>query len=211
MFCLVIKIFNFVTINTEMMRGRPSIYNNEQVLQNAQDVFWSKGYTATSLDDLLKATNMGSGSFYNAFKGGKKELFLKAIQQRREAFREFKAKLDKSESPVKLIKDFFRGIAIADKADHLKGCIVSNTVVEMTFLDHELEKEAVSILKDVEKMFTTAIRKEQENGKIKTKTDPQILGRYLMTFWNGLNVTRRMYPDKKQLGELIEMQLEIVS
>ena len=194
-----------------MMRGRPSTYDNEQVLQKAQDIFWSKGYSATSLDDLLKATNMGSGSFYNAFKGGKKELFLKAIQQRREAFRQFKAELDKSDSPVKLIKDFFRSIAVADKATHLRGCIVSNTIVEMTFLDDELEREAVGILKDVEKMFTAAIKKEQERGTIKTKTEPQILSKYLMTFWNGLNVTRRMYPDKKHLSELIEMQLEVIS
>jgi TetR/AcrR family transcriptional repressor of nem operon len=194
-----------------MMRGRPSTYDNEQVLQKAQDVFWSKGYSATSLDDLLKATNMGSGSFYNAFKGGKKELFLKAIQQRREAFKQFKTELDKSNSPVKLIKDFFRSIASADKTAHLRGCIVSNTIVEMTFLDDELEREAVGILKDVEKMFTAAIKKEQEKGTIKTKTEPQLLGKYLMTFWNGLNVTRRMYPDKKQLSNLIEMQLEIIS
>jgi TetR/AcrR family transcriptional repressor of nem operon len=194
-----------------MMRGRPSTYDNEQVLQKAQDVFWSKGYSATSLDDLLKATNMGSGSFYNAFKGGKKELFLKAIQQRREAFKQFKTELDKSNSPVKLIKDFFRSIAGADKTAHLRGCIVSNTIVEMTFLDDELEREAVGILKDVEKMFTAAIKKEQEKGTIKTKTEPQLLGKYLMTFWNGLNVTRRMYPDKKQLSNLIEMQLEIIS
>jgi TetR/AcrR family transcriptional repressor of nem operon len=61
------------------MRGRPAIYDNREILEKSQHVFWTKGYTATSLEDLLQAMGMGIGSFYNAFKGGKKELFRKAI------------------------------------------------------------------------------------------------------------------------------------
>lgn len=197
--------------NSKMLRGRPAIYNNEDVLKKAQEVFWTKGFTATSLEDLLQAMDMGSGSFYNAFKGGKKELFRKAIQQRREAFNDFKKELDKSESPVDLIKDFFRSIAKADNQTHLKGCIIANSVVEMTFIDEDLEKESVAILKEVEQMFTTTIKEAQKKGTLKNQTDPVILGRYLITLWNGLNVTRRMYPDNKILKKQIELQLEMIS
>ncbi|ALL07544.1 TetR family transcriptional regulator [Pedobacter sp. PACM 27299] len=193
------------------MRGRPTVYDNEQILQKAQHVFWTKGFTATSLEDLLKAMEIGSGSFYNAFKGGKKELFRKAIQQRRIAFNQFKAELKQSESPINLIKDFFRSIAKSDQESHLQGCIIANTVVEMTFVDEELEQESVAILKEVEAMFTAAIDKAQKNGTLKNQTDPIVLGRYLITLWNGLNVTRRMYPDNKVLKTQIEMQLEIIS
>jgi TetR/AcrR family transcriptional repressor of nem operon len=193
------------------MKGRPVTFDNEEVILKAQKVFWEKGYTATSLADLLTTTGMGSGSFYNTFKGGKKELFRKAIQQRREAFTQFKAELNKSESPIDLIKDFFRIIAAADKQTHLQGCLISNTVTEMTFVDLDLENETIAILKDVEKMFAAAIEKGQQDGRIRNQTDPVILGRYLVTFWNGLNVTRRMYPDNKILQKQIEMQLDIIS
>lgn len=193
------------------MKGRPVTFDNEEVILKAQKVFWEKGYTATSLADLLATTGMGSGSFYNTFKGGKKELFQKAIQQRREAFIQFKAELDRSESPIDLIRDFFRSIATADQQAHLQGCLISNTVTEMTFIDLDLENHAVAILKDVERMFASAIEKGQQDGRIKNQTDPVILGRYLVTFWNGLNVTRRMYPDHKILQKQIEMQLDIIS
>ena len=193
------------------MRGRPTIYDNKDVLEKAQKVFWTKGYTATSLDDLLVAMGIGSGSFYNAFKGGKKELFSKAIQQRREAFNEFKKELSRTDSPVELIKDFFRSIAKADKETHLQGCIIVNTVVEMTFLDEELQQDAVAILKEVEKMFSAAIEKEQKKGTIKNQADSVVLGRYLVTLWSGLNVFRRIYPEKKVLLKQIEMQLDIIS
>lgn len=193
------------------MKGRPVTFDNEEVILKAQKVFWKKGYTATSLADLLTTTGMGSGSFYNTFKGGKKELFKKAIQQRREAFIQFKAQLDSSESPIDLIKDFFRSIAAADQQTHLQGCLISNTVTEMTFIDSDLENQSIAILKDVEKMFTAAIEKGQQEGRIKNQTNPVILGRYLITCWNGLNVTRRMYPDYQILQKQIEMQLDIIS
>lgn len=193
------------------MRGRPTIYDNKDVLEKAQKVFWTKGFTATSLEDILEAMGIGSGSFYNAFKGGKKELFRKALQQRREAFNEFKQALSRSEAPVELIKDFFRSIAGDDRETHQRGCIIANTVMEMANLDKELEEEAVTILKEVEQMYTQAIRKAQKNGTMKNKTDAAILGRYLITLWNGLNVTRRMYPDQKILRQQIDLQLEIIS
>jgi TetR/AcrR family transcriptional repressor of nem operon len=193
------------------MRGRPTIYDDKDVIEKAQKVFWTKGFTATSLEDILAAMGIGSGSFYNAFKGGKKELFRKALLQRREAFNAFKEELNKSETPIELIKDFFRSIARADLPTHLRGCIIANTVVEMASLDEELENEAVTILKEVEEMYTATIKKAQKNGTLKNQTDAVILGRYLITLWNGLNVTRRMYPDNKILAKQIEMQLEIIS
>lgn len=193
------------------MKGRPSIFDQERVLANAQQVFWQKGFAATSLDDLLKATEMGSGSFYNTFKGGKKELFSKALQQRRSAFLAFKTHLQNSASPVEEIKTFFRSLATANKQEHLKGCIVSNTIVEMTFLDEALEEEAVSILQEVEAMYAWAIRTAQEKGQLRNPSSPEILARYLITVWNGINVTRRMYPNKKDLQQLIELQLSVLS
>nr|WP_295926456.1 TetR/AcrR family transcriptional regulator [uncultured Dyadobacter sp.] len=193
------------------MRGRPSSFDQEQVILKAQRVFWERGFGATSLGDLLNATDMGSGSFYNSFKGGKKELFCKAIAQRREAFQQFQAVLDATDSPVREIKRFFRSIADADNDTHMRGCIIANAVTEMTFLDAELEKEAAQILLEVEQMFANAIRKEQLAGTIANPAPSEVLGRYLMTVWNGLNVTRRVHPDRDTLRELIDLQLSVIS
>lgn len=193
------------------MRGRPAIFDNEKLLMLAQQVFWTKGYTATSLSDLLDAMSIGSGSFYNSFKGGKKEVFSRAIQQRRADFNAFKIELNKNETPVRLIKDFFLSIASDSQDTHMKGCIIANTVAEMTLVDQDLADEAIEILKEVEHMFTETIRKAQQSGELQNTTDAALLGRYLITLWNGLNVTRRMYPHGDLLRKQIEMQLEIIS
>ncbi|MGO1597185.1 MAG: TetR/AcrR family transcriptional regulator [Sphingobacteriaceae bacterium] len=192
------------------MRGRPTIYEDSQLIKKAQEVFWRKGYNATSLSDLQKATGAGAGSFYNTFKGGKKEVFRKAIEERRLELNSFKEKISKSETPLETIKDFFRSIATANETDHLKGCIIANTVIEMAFNDENLEAFTVQILKDVEEMFTQVIAKEQQKGNLQTLISPDILGKYLITLWCGLNTLRRVYPNADILKNQIEMQLAVV-
>lgn len=193
------------------MKGRPNIFQDKEIILKAQEVFWEKGFNATSLSDLSKATGAGAGSLYNTFKGGKKEIFKKSLQQRREDLNEFKIILENSDNPIKLIKDFFLSVANESKISHLKGCIVANTIVEMTFIDNELENDAIEILKDVEKLYTAAILAEQKKGNIKSKSPADSLAKFLITLWCGINSLRRVYPDKEILKQQIELQLQIIN
>jgi len=58
--------------------GRRRSFDEGQVLDAVRDQFWAKGYAATSVDDLMKATGLGKGSLYGAF-GGKRQLFLTVL------------------------------------------------------------------------------------------------------------------------------------
>jgi TetR/AcrR family transcriptional repressor of nem operon len=192
------------------MKGRPNIYDDKQLVLKAQQVFWEKGYNATSLSDLTDATGAGAGSLYNTFKGGKKELFTKALQQRKEDLDSFKQSLENCDNPLLLIKEFFMSLADSDQRSHFKGCIIANTLVEMALIDDELENEAVQILKETEKLYTFTIAAEQVKGNITSKLPADMIGKYLITFWCGINSLRRIYPDRKILKEQIELHLKIL-
>lgn len=193
------------------MKGRPNIHQDKELILKAQEVFWERGFSATSLADLTNATGAGAGSLYNTFRGGKRELFKKALQQRREDMNSFRQALEKCDQPLALIKKFFLDIANADLKAHQKGCIVANTIVEMTFVDDELKNDAAQILKETEQLYTSVIAAEQKKGKILTKIPAAALGRFLVTFWCGINSMRRIYPDKKILKDQIELQLQILN
>jgi AcrR family transcriptional regulator len=60
-------------------RGRPRAYDPEAALRAARDVFWVKGYAATSLDDIAEATGMNRPSLYSAF-GDKEAIYLAALK-----------------------------------------------------------------------------------------------------------------------------------
>ena len=193
------------------MKGRPNIFKDFEIILKAQEIFWKKGYNATSLSDLSKATGAGAGTLYNKFKGGKKELFKKSLQQRKEDLNNFKVEIENSNNPIELIKEFFINVSTESTNHHLRGCIVANTLVEMTFLDEDLENEAIEILKETEKLYTKTIFEEQKKGNLKSEIPASILGKYLITVWCGINSLRRIYPDKKILRIQIELQLQIIN
>jgi AcrR family transcriptional regulator len=58
--------------------GRLQTFDNSVVVQAARDLFWDKGYDATSLADLEATTGLGRSSLYHAF-GSKRGLFDAAV------------------------------------------------------------------------------------------------------------------------------------
>ena len=59
-------------------RGRPRSFDRDQALERLMEVFWSKGYEGTQLNDLMSALGIGPPSFYAAF-GSKETAFLEAV------------------------------------------------------------------------------------------------------------------------------------
>lgn len=60
--------------------ARPREFDEELALDRAMDVFWRKGYQATSTDDLMEAMGIGRGSFYNTFHS-KRETYLRTLDR----------------------------------------------------------------------------------------------------------------------------------
>ncbi|HRV92857.1 MAG TPA: helix-turn-helix domain-containing protein, partial [Anaerolineae bacterium] len=59
--------------------ARPREFDENEVLDKAMDLFWQKGYEATSIQELLTAMGISRGSLYDAF-GDKHALFLAVLE-----------------------------------------------------------------------------------------------------------------------------------
>ena len=192
------------------MAGRPRIFNEETALEKASDLFWQKGYEATSTDDLIGVMGLQRGSFYNTF-GSKKALFINAINFHEEnSLLELKRVLKESSSPIQTLKEIFRSLADCPADEHGRGCFAGNTIAELSGIDEELAEHSGKHLKALENVFYNQVKSSQQSGELKTKTDARLLARYMLNLWNGLNITRRIYPNKRSLLPLIELQLELL-
>ena len=58
--------------------GRPRTFSEPDVVARASAVFARRGFAATSVDDLVRATGVGRASLYGAF-GSKDGLFQRCL------------------------------------------------------------------------------------------------------------------------------------
>lgn len=192
------------------MAGRPRIFDEETALKKAAGLFWERGYEATSTENLIEKMGVQRGSFYHAF-NSKKALFQSALAYHEEAsLNELRKLLKASTTPIQVIKSIFLGIADCHPHEHKKGCFAGNTVAELSSVDEDLVENAKKYLKDLEEIFYKQIKLSQETGELKTRIEAKLLSRYLLNLWNGINLTRRIYPGKQALLGVIELHLEIL-
>ncbi|MGN6645716.1 MAG: TetR/AcrR family transcriptional regulator [Cytophaga sp.] len=193
------------------MPGRPKIFDEEEVINKAIEVFWKNGYEASSTEILLNAMGIGKSSFYLEFKGGKRELFERAMQQRsRLALENLEKGFRESTNKIDYLKSLFYSIADTKLARHKNGCLLGNTIAELSNRELGLKDVAANLLLKLEQVFLKVIKECQADGTLKTKESPEILAKYLLSVWNGLNISVRIYSNKKILLPLIEKQLEII-
>lgn len=193
------------------MAGRPKIFNEQEAVAKATEVFRDKGYDTASAEELLGAMGIGKGSFYLAFKGGKQELYVRSITQFSERFyQKLSQSLAASEDKIQLIKDFFISLAYASDCDKERGCYLGNALVQLSEKDQEIKKVTAQLLKELQSLFAKTIRRAQEKGEMNSTEDPEIIGWHLSNLWNGIHVTRRMESSPEIMKSIIEMNLKIL-
>src|SRR6202163_4380661 len=93
----------------QLPRGRPRSFDTEAAVERAMGVFWSRGYHATALPDLLRATKLSRGSLYAAF-GDKHSLFLLALDRYiADAVTRMECELDSRKEPVDGLRAYLAG------------------------------------------------------------------------------------------------------
>lgn len=187
--------------------GRPYEFNKEESLSKAMEVFWEKGYKATSIEDLVDRMGIQRGSIYNTF-GDKRELFLSAVEHYgNEVTTKMLNVLESEGSPVENIKKFFEAIVSTPDARRSRGCLISNTVVELAPHDDDVAEVVRNLMRKIQSAFLKCLDLAVEKGELPESTNTKVLSNFLATSTHGLIVTGKSTKDKKQLKDVVEVIL----
>jgi TetR/AcrR family transcriptional repressor of nem operon len=116
--------------------GRPRAFVPEVALLSALDVFWHKGYQATSLDDLTTAMQLSRSSFYACF-GSKHAVLLAAVHRYADNFYAAICEVVATEpEPRRAFETIMT--RIVDVHGGLHGCFFLNSVTELAPHDPQL-------------------------------------------------------------------------
>lgn len=193
------------------MAGRPRQFDEIEIIERAAEVFWLKGYEAASAEELLMAMEIGKGSFYLLFKGGKRELFEKTLEHfSQESLNRLKKNIAEAPDKKAYLKVVFYELTEESHKSQNKGCYLGNAIVEMSNLDKELQLKAGYLLYKKELEFVKIITGLQNEGLINTQESAEMLGKYLINLWNGLNITKRCGADTATLKTIIDLSFKIL-
>ncbi len=163
-------------------------FNREEVLENAMQLFWQKGYSQTSIPNLVSATKLNPGSIYAAF-DSKEGLFLESMEfYGNRSLTALKDSINHAESPTKGIADFFRALINKTQDRDDMGCLVVNTLLEMSSHNETIQLHANKHLNAVEAELCKALEKAKTLDELAPDVDPKTLAKYLMVNIWGLRV-----------------------
>src|SRR5262249_47711648 len=166
--------------------ARPKEFNPDDAIERAMQVFWHKGYEATSMEDLLSAMDLSRGSLYDTF-GDKRQLFLKVVDRYCTTFASSKFSLLDQPGPAlptlrRFICDMIEG-GLADP--QRRGCLISNTVMELSPHEKEIAGRLRQALKMAENTFFKVLTRAQQQGELRNGQDPRRLAQFLVTMMQG--------------------------
>ncbi len=187
--------------------GRPYEFDREETLSKAMDVFWEKGYKATSIQDLVDHMGIKRGSIYNTF-GDKHSLFIAAIKYYGEEVTSRTIKVLESEgSPVGNIRLFFETIVNTPSDRKTRGCLISNTVVELAPHDEQVAETVRQILEKIQTAFLNCLNRAVEFGELPKDTNTKVLSHFLATSTHGLIVTGKSTLNPKEVKDVVDIIL----
>jgi len=191
--------------------SRPKEYDREEVLAKITELFWEKGFEATSINEIVARTGLNKHSLYNEF-GDKEKLFLLCIDEYvNKSIKELGDILTKKPLGLSNIEAFFDNRVAYAASGACKGCLLINSVTEKETLSEKINQKVISLLTNLNKVsFYNCLKAAQENNEISRDKNCEVLASYLTCFLFGLVNVGKNESRKSELRKIVDAALLVV-
>lgn len=163
----------------------------EKILAKASHLIHKKGFEATTINDLVKATGIKKGCLYFHF-SGKDELSLAVLEKARADFFAFLDSILIGKTPGARLNNLFIGILEAQRdMGFTGGCIFGNTALEMGDKDKRLSDFVRKVFEDITEKVRKAVKTAQIAGQVRKDISDGVLAKHIvMAIEGGIMLTR---------------------
>ncbi|MGW0802290.1 TetR/AcrR family transcriptional regulator [Nonomuraea sp. NPDC002799] len=189
--------------------ARNKEFDPDVALRKALELFWERGYEATSMADLVAGLGIARASIYGTF-GGKHDLYLKALELYL-ADRDVVGPLSQPGPAVPALRAFLDAYVAECLADESRrGCMVVNTAVEFASRDAAVSRRVAASWAELETAMASALIRARAQGEIPAGKDPHALARFLLVLLQGIRVLGRADPDPRRLRDAVDQAMTAV-
>lgn len=191
--------------------ARTKEFDPDATLRAAMELFWRRGYEATSMQDLVDHLGISRASLYATY-GGKHELYLRALDRYVEDTDALILDQLSSAGPaLPQVHGLIRRYVQDSLRDQDKrGCLVTNTAVELLPVDAVAGRRVEASLDGLERLLASALLRARNQGEIAADKDPRALARFVVTFLQGVRVIAKT-ADPRRLDDAAEAALAVLS
>lgn len=188
-----------------MPRNKEFDYNIK--LEIARNLFWEKGYHATSMHDLVSTLGLNRSSIYDTY-GNKEELFLKClVDYSKLKENQYKKASSVGKKAIDNLEFIIRDVVNQTLKDN-KACFIVNTIFEVASTNNQikalLNKNGVIL----QTILEEKIHQAQLDGDIKSSKNPIIIARFILstfsTFWSHYILSQ----NEKEVQEMVDFLIE---
>jgi TetR/AcrR family transcriptional regulator, transcriptional repressor for nem operon len=192
--------------------ARPKEFDEETALAAALEVFWEKGFEATSVQDLTERMGIQKASLYNTF-GDKRALFVRALDAySTDTIAWYRQILD-LDRPVTVREAFrrlFQELTRACADEDCRGCMCVNSAVELARQDPAVGAMLDRHERALEELFSQTIDRGKQTGEIPAALDTTATARYLLNVIAGLGVALKGGANAEKLADIVQVSLSVL-
>lgn len=187
---------------------RIKAFDKDEVLDKAMELFWRKGYNATSYNDLVEHLGINRQSIYDTF-GDKQELYNLALDRFNVTSKQqLDEELSKYDSPKGKLRAFLRYIVANNLRDASKGCFMVNSSIELGHSDEEIASKACKSMQELVQFLEGIIQEGQNKGEISNKHTAHAIALYMHTVLSGLKVNAKLALPKQIYDDILNVAFE---
>jgi len=174
-------------------------FDEDSAFTQALDVFWRKGFRATSMLDLAEATGVQRGSLYNAY-GDKEEIFVRVFERYTGRFiTDARKALDKADLRDALNAFFAFAIRSITQGSPARGCLSTKTAIEVDPEAPRLREAVQGMLDELEAALLDVLNTKEARAQL--SVPPQQAASIIVTMTRGIAVMERVSDDTKRLKQ----------
>ena len=188
--------------------ARPREFDVDQALDRATEVFWARGYEATSVQDLVDALGVNRASLYATF-GDKEQLFGAVLERYWQQVNGavFHA-LAPPASGAGAVRAWFTAlIAAATQPGGPRGCLMINTLAGSNTAPSALYDKVIAGVRASTDRLQEALARDPA---IAARENVRTLARFLAAEGHGLAVLARAGVRRQELEMAAEVALKVL-
>ena len=196
-----------MTTETKKIRGRPRVFDMDEALEKALQIFWKRGYEGASLAELTETLGVNKPSLYAAF-GNKEELFMKALSKYVAGPVAFVREVVNEPTARDVAQTFlYKAAEFLTEPSHPKGCMIVQGALSGGESADMIKSVLIQYRTAYEKVLTKRFEQARNDGDLSSDTNPESLAKYLATLHQGMSVQATSGASKGDLLAIADLAL----